>query len=117
MIGLTGLMGIVVNNTIMLLDFANQERAEGKGIIDAAADAVKIRFRPLVTTSFTTVAGLLPLALTDPFWEPLAFTIIFGLVSSTLMVIIAFPAFYAAVETVRNGRRYLQQRIAKVFVS
>lgn len=102
MIGVIALSGIVVNNTILLTDFANQERERGLGIREAITKAVKVRYRPLVTTSVTTIAGLLPLALADAFWESLAFTIIFGLLASTTLVILAFPAFYAGMEKVRH---------------
>ncbi len=102
MLGLIGLIGIAVNNSILLVDFANQERDLGADRKDAIATAVKKRFRPLVATSFTTVGGLLPLALSDPFWEGLAFTIIFGLLSSTFLVIVSFPYYYLAVEWLRD---------------
>ncbi|GAB4284634.1 MAG: hypothetical protein Kow0081_1940 [Candidatus Dojkabacteria bacterium] len=101
-IGLISLMGIVVNNSIMLLDFANQNRAEGKTTKESIVEAIKVRFRPLVTTSVTTVVGLIPLALSDPFWESLSLTIIFGLISSTTLVILAFPAYYYVVEETRE---------------
>lgn len=105
MLGVIGLIGIVVNNTIMLVDFANQAALQGKSIKDSVVQAIGIRFRPLITTSFTTVAGLLPLALTDPFWEALAFTIVFGLLSSTIMVILVFPAFFVVIEKIRELKR------------
>jgi multidrug efflux pump subunit AcrB len=101
MIGLFGLIGIAVNNTILLTDYANQERKAGNPIIESIASATEKRFRPLLTTSITTVVALLPLALSDPFWEALAFTIIFGLLSSTLLVIISFPYYYLLVEGLR----------------
>lgn len=102
MIGFFGLIGIAVNNTILLTDYANQEQREGRGLVDATANAAQKRFRPLLSTSLTTVVALLPLALTDPFWEPLAFTIIFGLLSSTLLVIISFPYYYLFAEKLRR---------------
>ena len=101
-IGLTGLIGIVVNNTIILIEYANSQRRAGKSIIDSIAESVRLRTRPIFTTSLTTIAGLLPLALTEPFWEPLAFTIIFGLVSSVMMIVIAFPVYYFLVESARD---------------
>lgn len=104
-LGLIGLIGIAVNNTILLTDFANQERRAGADRVTAIATAARLRFRALVTTSITTVAGLLPLALTDPFWEPLAFTIIFGLLSSTFLVLLAFPYYYLGIEWLRDGIR------------
>ncbi len=101
-IGLTGLVGIVVNNTIILIEYANAQRKTGKSIIDSIAESVRLRTRPIFTTSLTTIAGLLPLALTEPFWEPLAFTIIFGLISSVMMIVIAFPVYYFLVESARD---------------
>ncbi len=103
MIGFFGLIGISVNNTILMTDYANQERRAGKRIIDSAAMALQMRLRPLITTTITTVVALLPLALTDPFWESLAFTIIFGLVSSTIFVILSFPFYYLVVEGLRSA--------------
>ncbi len=102
MVGLIGLIGIAVNNTILLTDYINQERRDGLRPIDAVASASEKRFRPLLTTSLTTVVALLPLALSDPFWEALAYTIMFGLLSSTFLVIIAFPYYYLAAEWLRG---------------
>lgn len=101
MLGALGLIGIAVNNSILLVDFANQEVAMGAEINEAIATALRRRFRPLVATSLTTVGGLLPLALSDPFWEALAFTIIFGLLSSTFLVIVSFPYYYLVLEWIR----------------
>jgi len=105
MLGLLGLIGIAVNNTILLTDFANQERRDGADRKMAIETAMRRRFRPLVATSLTTVAGVLPLALSDPFWEALGFTIIFGLLSSTFLVLVSFPYYYLAVEWLRDKIR------------
>lgn len=102
MLGVLGLIGIAVNNTILLVDFANQERRLGVEMNAAIATAVRRRFRPLIATSLTTVGSLLPLALSDPFWEALAFTIIFGLLSSTFLVLFSFPYYYLALEALRD---------------
>lgn len=101
-IGLTGLIGIVVNNTIMLIEYANAKRAEGYSSLEAISEATKLRTRPILTTTLTTVCGLVPLALAEPFWEPLAFTIIFGLISSMMMLFFAFPIFYHLVQSGRD---------------
>ncbi|MBD3280450.1 MMPL family transporter [Candidatus Dojkabacteria bacterium] len=111
MVGVIALVGIVVNNTIMLLDFTKQYAESGSGIQESIVEAIRIRFRPLVTTSVTTVVGLLPLALTDPLWESIAFSIVFGLISSTLMVIFVFPAYYVVIENVRKGLKGLFGRL------
>lgn len=99
MVGLTGLVGIAVNNSIMITDYYNQEKALGQDIYQAAGNAINKRLRALITTSLTTILALVPLVLTDPFWEPLALTIIFGLLSSTLLVIFAFPYYLIFAES------------------
>ncbi len=113
MIGLIGLIGIAVNNTILLTDYANQERRDGEDAVDAIANAATKRFRPLVTTTLTTVVALLPLALSDPFWEALAFTIIFGLLSSTFLVLLSFPYYYLAAEWLRTKSAKLAKNVVR----
>lgn len=101
-LGLAGLSGIVVNNTIMLIDFANQERKNGASRRESIVNALNSRFRAIMTTSTTTVLGLVPLALSDPFWEGLALTIIFGIISSSILVVLAFPALYYFSEGIKE---------------
>jgi multidrug efflux pump subunit AcrB len=101
-VGITGLVGVVVNNTILLIDAANQHRQEGYAIPEAIQQALSLRFRPLVTTTVTTMAGMLPLGFSAPFWEGLTFSLVFGLLSSTLFVLLLFPVFYIIVENLRR---------------
>ncbi len=109
-VGFIALIGVAVNNTILLVDAANQERRNGATASEAIQSAVTSRFRPLVATTLTTVVGLLPLSISDPFWESLGFTLMGGLVSSTLLVVISFPAFYLALEAVRTPARNAVRR-------
>lgn len=109
-VGFVALLGVVVNNTVLLIDGANKARREGHTAKDAIRIAVETRFRPLVVTTLTTLVGLLPLALTDPFWESLSLTLIGGLVSSTVLVLLVFPVFYLAVEAVRTPLRNFARR-------
>jgi multidrug efflux pump subunit AcrB len=102
MVGFFALIGIALNNTILLIDYANQAKADGMGSIDAVVHALKARFRPLITTSLTSVVALVPLALSDPFWESLSYTLIFGLLSSTFLVVVAFPYIYLGGEVLRK---------------
>ena len=104
-VGFIALIGVAVNNTILLVDSANQQRRAGASAGEAIQAAVTSRFRPLITTTITTVVGLLPLALSDPFWESLGFTLMGGLVSSTVLVLICFPSFYLGLESVRTPLR------------
>lgn len=116
-VGIIGLVGIAVNNSIILVDFANQARDEGQDVISAASQAVAIRFRPIITTTITTLVALLPLALSDPFWEPLALSIIFGLISSTLMLLVFFPLYYVGFEKIREIKYLFQATAASLNVA
>lgn len=94
-IGLIALAGIEVKNTILLVDFTNQLREEGLGVIEAAEKAAEIRFLPIILTALTAVGGLLPIAWsTNPMISPLAIVIIGGLISSTLLSRIVTPVVY-----------------------
>lgn len=101
MVGFFALIGISLNNTILLTDFANQRRKLGDNPRVAIASALNTRVRPLLTTSTTAVVALIPLALSDPFWESLAVTLIFGVMSSAFLVIVAFPYYYLILESLR----------------
>lgn len=108
MLGFFALIGLSIKNTILLTDFANQARQAGAHPIDAAVAALEERFRPLFATSMTAVVSLIPLALTSPFWEGLAVVLIFGLLSSTLLVVTVFPYYYLGAEYLRiKFRRWL----------
>lgn len=114
LVGFFALIGIAVNNTILLTDYANQARNEGMGRIDAIATAVGKRFRPLLVTSLTSVVALTPLALSDPFWESLSYTLIFGLLSSTFLVVVTFPYVYLGGEALRMfGSSLWHRRLPK----
>ena len=99
MIGLILLMGIVKKNSILLVDFTNQRRAEGLKINDALLDACPQRLRPILMTTFATVAGAVPLAIA---WgagaeqlKPMAIAIIGGCLVSTVLTLVVVPAFYS----------------------
>lgn len=110
-LGFFALLGLSIKNTILLTDYANQSRAAGMQPVDAVHEALQERFRPLIATSFTAVVALIPLALTSPFWEGLMVVLIFGLLSSTFLVVTVFPYYYLAAE-------YLRARIrVKAFFS
>lgn len=94
-VGLTSLVGIVVNNSILLVDYANQLRREGIGTDQALLDACATRFIPIFLTTTTTIGGLLPLALLGgSLWAPMSWTIIGGLTVSTILTLIVTPALY-----------------------
>ncbi|MBK9337619.1 MAG: efflux RND transporter permease subunit [Lewinellaceae bacterium] len=94
-VGLIALMGIEVKNSILLVDFTNQLRLEGKSIDDAIQEAGELRFVPILLTSLTAIGGLTPLAIEEnPLYSPLAYVLIGGLISSTLLSRIVTPVLY-----------------------
>jgi multidrug efflux pump subunit AcrB len=94
-VGLIALAGIEIKNTILLVDFTNQLREEGKPLDVAIREAGEIRFLPIILTSLTAIGGLIPIALsTNPLISPLAIVLIGGLISSTLLSRIFTPVIY-----------------------
>jgi len=95
LLGLLALAGVVVNNAIVLLEVIEARRGEGATVAQAVADAVERRVRPILLTTATTVLGLLPLAVSpSTLWPPLAWTMISGLIASTLLTLLVVPALY-----------------------
>jgi len=98
LIGFVLLAGIVVNNAIVLVDCANQLRRNGTSKLEALRQAGRIRLRPILMTSATTILGLLPMALGlgegAELRTPMALTVIGGMVTSTLLTLLVVPAVY-----------------------
>lgn len=120
MLGFFALLGLSIKNTILLTDYANRAHRDGHSVIDSVAISLQERFRPLIATSFTAIVSLVPLYLANPFWEGLTVTLIFGLLSSTFLVIIAFPYFYLGAEYMRlriRRRTFLLWLILGIAVS
>lgn len=98
-VGLTSLVGIVVNNSIILVDYINILRKRGETLYDALRMAAEIRLTPIVLTALTTIGGLLPLTLRGgTMWAPMGWTIIGGLLVSTLLTLIIVPVTYRLIE-------------------
>ncbi len=98
-IGLIMLVGTVVNNAIVLIDFINILRARGESVFDAITHSGRARLRPVLMTTLTTVFGMLPMAFANTtgseLWSPLAVTIIGGLMLSTLVTLAYIPTLYS----------------------
>ena len=106
MIGLIILIGIVVNNAIVLIDMINRLRKEGLSRRDAIIEAGHHRFRPILMTAFTTIFGMLPMAVGNASligmpYAPLGRVMIGGLLSSTALTLIAVPLFYTFFDDLR----------------
>jgi HAE1 family hydrophobic/amphiphilic exporter-1 len=113
-IGILVLVGIVVNNGIVYVDYVNQlRRKEGMALEDAVKEGGRVRMRPILMTAFTTVFGLLPLALQlgegSEFWSPLGRAVIGGMIVSTFLTLIFIPVLYTSFEKGAEGRRLRRQ--------
>ncbi len=94
LIGVLALFGIVVNNSIMLVEKINQNLKQGFKVLDAVVDACSSRLEPIFLTSLTTSAGLLPITLSDPLWRGLGGSIIAGLSVSGILILVLLPTIY-----------------------
>ncbi len=94
-VGLTSLVGIVVNDAIILVDYTNQLIRDGKEMTAALKEAGQVRFISIILTSATTIGGLLPLTLRGgTLWAPMGLTIIGGLFTSTVLTLVVVPVLF-----------------------
>ncbi|MBV1860433.1 MAG: efflux RND transporter permease subunit [Nannocystaceae bacterium] len=108
MFGMVALTGIVVNDSLVMIDFINTRRSEGLGIAEAAIDGALNRLRPIISTTLTTCLGLLPMAIgfggRDNVLAPMAVSIAGGLFVATILVLLVVPALFVIVERLRGDR-------------
>ena len=110
LLGMVSLMGIVVNNAIVLIDFINAERESGYDVQMACREAVAKRIRPILLSTTTTVIGLIPLAIGgSSLFEPMSIALIFGLLVSTVLTLIVIPVVYSLTEE-RDQWRILSRK-------
>jgi multidrug efflux pump subunit AcrB len=106
---MVGLAGIVVNDSLVLIDFINGERARGASALDAIKTASGRRFRPILLTTVTTVTGLLPMALgisgKSVVYGPFAAAIVFGLGVASILTLFLVPSLYLSLEKARESMR------------
>ncbi len=102
------LVGIVVKNGIVMIDYTNLLRERGYSMHDAVVAAGKSRLRPVLMTSLTTILGILPLALKlgtgSEMWQPMGIAVIGGLLFSTVLTLLAVPALYSIFIGARDRR-------------
>ncbi|MDQ0341163.1 HAE1 family hydrophobic/amphiphilic exporter-1 [Caldalkalibacillus uzonensis] len=108
-IGIIILVGIVVNNAIVFIDYTNQLRQRGLPVREALVEAGLTRLRPIIMTALTTMLGLLPLAIGAgegaEIQAPMAIAVIGGLFSSTLLTLVVIPVIYSLVESLKGFRK------------
>ncbi len=95
MIGFIALAGIIVRNSILLVDFIRHARAPGRPLVEVLLEAGAIRFKPILLTALAAMIGA-AVILTDPIFQGLAISLLFGLASSTLLTVLVIPAIYVA---------------------
>ena len=117
-LGAVLLVGIVVKNGIVLVDFINLMRDRGMDLYEAIALSGKSRLRPVLMTAATTILGMLPLAMSTgegaEIWRPMGITVIGGLIFSTLVTMVIVPVMYAVLAS--KGERRKQEEVRKQFV-
>ncbi len=98
-VGLVGLTGIVVNDSIVLVDCINRNREQGLNIFDAIVAAGQQRLRPIISTTLSTIGGIITLTITDKLWEGLGVVIIFGIAFATVLTLAVVPVMYLLFES------------------
>jgi multidrug efflux pump subunit AcrB len=93
MIGFIALAGIIVRNSILLVDFIRHGEREGKTLRDVLLEAGAVRFKPILLTAVAAMIGAATILL-DPIFQGLAISLLFGLASSTLLTVLVIPAIY-----------------------
>jgi len=113
MFGIIALAGIVVNDSVVLVDFINKQRDYGRNRWRSILTAARLRLRPILLTTITTIFGLLPMMIglggKSPVWMPLANTIVWGLFVATILTLFVIPALYSIVDDVTTLLR--QERV------
>jgi len=98
------LIGVCVNDAIVLISFINAMRRQGASTFDAVVEGCAVRLRPVILTSITTIAGLLPMAIglggRSETWAPMASTIMFGLLFSTVGTLLVIPCLYGILDDI-----------------
>jgi multidrug efflux pump subunit AcrB len=98
MIGFIALAGIIVRNSILLVDFIRHANHEGRTLTDVLIEAGAVRFKPILLTALAAIIGA-AVILTDPIFQGLAISLLFGLISSTLLTVLVIPAIYRVLRT------------------
>ncbi len=106
LLGMMALIGVVVNDSLVLVDFINKRRAQGEALLNAVLTAGQSRFRPVMLTSLTTFIGLMPLlfekATQAQFLIPMAVSLGFGIIFATFITLVLVPVNYLLVEDVKS---------------
>ncbi|MHC4177438.1 MAG: efflux RND transporter permease subunit, partial [Planctomycetota bacterium] len=113
MFGMVALTGIVVNDSLVLIDLVNRRARAGDPVMEAVETGARDRFRPILLTTITTVAGMTPLlfetSFQAQFLKPMAVSIAFGLSFATMLTLVAVPSFYLIGNDVARVLRFMRR--------
>jgi HAE1 family hydrophobic/amphiphilic exporter-1 len=108
-IGMIMLLGLLTKNGILIVDFANEQKAQGKDVIEALIEAGKERIRPIIMTTFAMILGMIPIAISSSpgseFKNGMAWVLIGGLTSSFILTLFIVPSVYLVVENIMNRKK------------
>ena len=106
LVGVIALVGIVINDSLVMIDFINRSREKGMDVEHAVIESGKVRLRPIILTTLTTIGGLLPMALgiggREPMLTPMAVSIVWGLLFAMVLTLIVIPCLYVVVEDIKE---------------
>ena len=109
LIGIVALAGVVVNDSLVLVDFINRYRQDGHNVFNAVLEAGPRRFRPILLTSLTTFFGLFPLLMEKSvqaqFLIPMAISLAFGVLFATLITLVIVPSAYLLLDNIVNRKK------------
>ncbi len=113
-IGITLLIGLASKNAILIVEFAMAERQKGKGILDAAIDAARLRFRPILMTSIASIVGFMPLVVASgagaASQQAIGTAVVGGMIAATIMSLLFTPVFYVVMQRLSELRGKPQER-------
>jgi len=102
---LVALVGIAVNDAIVLIDYTNLLRKEGQTLIESVVQAGATRFNPVLATTMTTICGVLPLAFRNIYYAQFSFSLIFGLLITTILTLLFIPILYYSFEKIKERHK------------
>jgi len=116
-IGVVLLIGLASKNAILIVEFAMQEREKGKGVLDAVVDAARLRFRPILMTAISSIAGFMPLVVASgagaASQQAIGTAVVGGMVAATIMSLIFTPVFYVVMQKLGGSRKKKSEKELK----
>lgn len=119
-IGMIMLLGLVTKNGILIVDFANEQKAQGKDVIESLIEAGKERIRPIIMTTFAMILGMIPIAISSSpgseFKNGMAWVLIGGLTSSFVLTLFIVPSVYLVVENIINRKKKVKEELKSEYI-